>query len=277
MIQRIYQLFSVVLLLVALASCSSTKSIKKSHSIEGMSEVEYVEKVIRNTGGWDALTAKVSLSADLGGKGTTKVGGTLRIKKGEVIQLSVAPLLGIEVARAEISPEGVMVIDRVNRQYVKASFAEVESLVHTDLDFHTLQALFLHELFLPGKKDLNARDASHFRVNVIPEGVALDAKKTGHFTYQFLTQAPEALLKESCIGLSGTPYQLRWKYDAVRPFEQGQFPTDMQIIFEGAEKPVKATLALSRLSTDSNWETHTEVSARYTKVELADILKMLIK
>ena len=83
MIQRIYQLFSVVLLLVALASCSSTKSIKKSHSIEGMSEVEYVEKVIRNTGGWDALTAKVSLSVDLGGKSTTKVGGTLRIKKGE--------------------------------------------------------------------------------------------------------------------------------------------------------------------------------------------------
>ena len=277
MIQRIYQLFSVVLLLVALASCSSTKSIKKSHSIEGMSEVEYVEKVIRNTGGWDALTAKVSLSVDLGGKSTTKVGGTLRIKKGEVIQLSVAPLLGIEVARAEISPEGVMVIDRVNRQYVKVSFAEVESLVHTDLDFHTLQALFLHELFLPGKKDLNARDASHFRVNVIPEGVALDAKKTGHFTYQFLTQAPEALLKESCIGLSGTTYQLRWKYDAVRPFEQGQFPTGMQIIFEGAEKPVKATLALSRLSANSNWETHTEVSARYTKVELADILKMLIK
>ena len=277
MIQRIYQLVSVVLLLVALASCSSTKSIKKSHSIEGMSEVEYVEKVIRNTGGWDALTAKVSLSVDLGGKSTTKVGGTLRIKKGEVIQLSVAPLLGIEVARAEISPEGVMVIDRVNRQYVKASFAEVESLVHMDLDFHTLQALFLHELFLPGKKDLNARDASHFRVNVIPEGVAIDAKKTGHFTYQFLTQAPEALLKESCIGLPGTPYQLRWKYDAVRPVEQGQFPTDMQIIFEGAEKPVKATLALSRLSANSNWETHTEVSARYTKVELADILKMLIK
>ena len=277
MIQRIYQLFSVVLLLVALASCSSTKSIKKSHSIEGMSEVEYVEKVIRNTGGWDALTAKVSLSVDLGGKSTTKVGGTLRIKKGEVIQLSIAPLLGIEVARAEITPEGVMVIDRVNKQYVKASFAEVESLVHADLGFHTLQALFLHELFLPGKKQLTARDASNFRVDVSSQGVMLNVRKTSRFTYQFLTQAPEALLKESCVGLSDLPYLLRWKYDAFRPFEQGQFPTEMQIIFEGAAKPAKAIMTLSRLSTDSNWETHTEVSSRYKKVELADILKMLIK
>ena len=278
MTQRIYQILGIALLVMALASCSSSKMLKKSHSIDGMSEVEYVEKLIDHAGEWDAFTAKVNLSVDWDGKGATKVGGTLRIKKGEVVQLSaVAPLLGIEVARMEITPTGVLVIDRVNKQYVKASFAELESLVHADLDFHSLQALFLHELFLPGKERLTVRDASDFRVNMETQGVVLDVKKGGRFTYQFLTQVPEALLKESCIGLLGTPYILRWKYDAFRPFEQGLFPTDMQIIFEGAAKPVKAALALSRLSTNSNWETHTEVSARYTKVELADILKLLIK
>ena len=277
MTQRIYQIFGIALLVMALASCSSTKMLKKSHFIDGMSEVEYVEKLINHAGEWDAFTAKVNLSVDLDGKGPTKVGGTLRIKKGEVIQLSVAPLLGIEVARVEITPSGVLVIDRVNKQYVKASFVELESWVHADLDFHSLQALFLCELFLPGKSRLTASDASDFRVDVEMQGVVLDVKKSGRFTYQFLTQASEAILKESCIGLSGTPYLLRWKYDTFRPFEQGQFPTDMQIIFEGGKKTIKAALALSRLSTNSNWETHTEVSSRYTKVELADILKLLIK
>ena len=277
MTQRIYHLFGIALLVMALASCSSSKMLKKSHSIDGMNEVEYVEKLISHAGEWDAFTAKVNLSVDWDGKGASKVGGTLRIKKGEVIQLSVAPLLGIEVARAEISPTGILVIDRVNKQYVQVSFAELASLIHADLDFQALQALFLHELFLPGKKHLTARDASDFRVDVASQGVVLAARKTGRFTYQFLTQAPEALLKESSIGLSGTPYRLRWKYDAFRPFEQRQFPTDMQIIFEGAAKPAKAALSLSRLSTNSNWETHTEVSSRYTKVELADILKLLIK
>lgn len=277
MIRQVYQLFGIAFLVLALASCSSTKSVKKSHSIDGMTEAEYVEHVITNAGEWNALTAKVSFSVNLDKKGATKVDGTLRIKKGEVIQLSIAPLLGIEVARAEISPEGVLVIDRLNKQYVRASFAEVESLAHADLDFHSLQALFLHELFLPGKKALTARDLSDFRVNLVSDEVVLDVKKAGRFTYQFLVQAPEALLKESCIGLSGTPYRLRWAYDAFRPLEQRSFPTDMQITFEGGSKPVKAALALSRLSTNSNWETHTEVSARYTKVELADILKMLIK
>ena len=274
---RNFQIFGIALFVMLLASCSSTKMLKKTHFIDGMSEVEYVEKLINHVGEWGAFTAKVNLSVDLDGKSVTKVGGTLRIKKGEVIQLSVAPLLGIEVARAEISPNGILVIDRVNKRYVRASFSELESLVHADLDFHSLQALFLHELFLPGNSRMTVRDASNFRVDVKTQEVVLEAKKGGRFTYQFLTQAPEAVLKESCIALAGTPYLLRWKYDAFRPFEQEQFPTDMQIIFEGAEKPVKAAMALSRLSTNSNWETHTEVSARYMKVELADILKLLIK
>ena len=262
---------------VLMASCSSTKSLKTAHSIEGMTESEFVENVIVNAGGWDALTAKMTLAVDLEGKGATKVNGSLRIKKGEVIQLSIAPFLGIEVARAEISPEGILVIDRMNKRYVEVSFAEVKALAHADLDFHTLQALFLNELFLPGKDDLTPRDVSAFRVEPEAQGVVLDVKKAKRFSYQFLTQAPEALLKESRIGLEGTPYLLSWKYDNFRSLEQKRFPSEMQLAFEGGKKPVKAAFSLSRLSTDSDWETRTEVSSRYEKVELWDILKQLIK
>ena len=274
---RIIHIVAGVLMVALMTACSSTKSLKKAESIVGMDETEFVESVISNAGGWEALTAKMSLSIDLEGKGATKVNGTLRIKKGEVIQMSVAPFLGIEVARAEISPGGILVIDRMNKRYVEVSFAEVKTLAHADLDFHTLQALFLNELFLPGKGDLAARDASSFKIGQEAEGVLLSVKKAKRFSYQFLTEAPEALLKESLIGLNGTPYVLRWKYADFRPLGQKQFPTDMQLAFEGGKKPVKAAFALSRLSTDSDWETHTEVSKKYEKVELEDILKLLLK
>ena len=260
-----------------IASCSATKSVKKSHFIEGMTETEFVENVIENAGGWKALTAKMSLSLDLEGKGVTKVSGTLRIKKGEVIQMSIAPLLGIEVARAEISPNGILVIDRMNKRYVEVSFAEVKALAKADLDFHTLQALFLNELFLPGKEDLTVRDASSFKVEPEAEGIWLNVKRAKRFGYHFLAEAPAALLKESYIGLNGTPYGLRWKYDDFRALERKQFPVDMKLAFEGGKKSVKAALALSRLSTNGDWESHTEVSKKYEKVELEEILKILLK
>ena len=277
MTRRIYSLISIVLLVCMLASCSSSRLVKKSQSIEGMSEMEYVENVLEHAGGWDALTAKMSLSFDWDGQGATKVNGTLRVKKGEVIQLSIAPLLGVEVARVEIAPHGVLVIDRMNKRYVQVSFSELKTWVHADLDFHTLQALFLNEVFLPGKGGLTARDASAFKVEIAPEGVSLGVKKAKRFTYRFLTQAPEAWLKESCIGLAGTPYQLKWVYDDFRSLGTKQFPSDMQVSFEGGKKPVTASFALSRLSMNSNWKTHTEVSSKYNKVELADLLKLLFK
>ena len=277
MTRRLYHITGIAILIALLASCSSTKNMKKSHSIEGMTEMEYFEAVISNTGGRDALTAKMSLSIDVEGKGTTKVNGTLRIKKNEVIQMSITPLLGIEVARAEISPDGILVIDRMNKRYVEVSFAEVKALANVDLDFHSLQALFLNELFLPGKGDLTSRDVSSFQMNVEPDGVVLDVKKTKRFSYQFLTQAPEALLKESCIGLMGAPYLLRWRYDGFRPLASLSFPTDMQVSFEGGKKPMKAALSLTRLSTHADWDAHTEVSPRYEKVRLEDILKLLLK
>ena len=276
MTRRLYHILGIAVLVLLFASCSSTQSLKKSQSIEGMTETEYVESVISHAGGWDALTAKMALAIDWEGKGTTKVNGTLRIKKGEVIQLSIAPLLGIEVARAEISPDGVLVIDRMNKRYVEVSFAEVKALANADLDFHTLQALFLNELFLPGKDDLTSRDASSFRVEVGLDGVTLDVKKAKRFSYRFLTQAPEALLKESCIGLMNTPYRLKWEYAGFRPLDAKLFPSEMQVSFLGAKKPVKASFALSRLSTNADWDTHTEVSKRYEKVELEDILKLLL-
>lgn len=277
MSRTINRLFGVLCLLCVMASCSSSRSLKKASSIDGMSEAEYVEHVIGNSGGWEALTAKMSLSIDPEGKGSTKVNGTLRIKKGEVIQMSIAPLLGIEVARAEISPDGILVIDRMNKRYVQVSFAEVKSLANADLDFHTLQALFLNELFLPGKGDLTSRDVSAFNVENGALGVALDVKKARRFSYRFLTEAPEGWLRQSSIGLVGTPYQLNWTYDDFRALGQGHFPAEMKVSFEGGKKPVQAAFGLSRLSVNSDWETHTEVSAKYEKVELADILKLLIK
>lgn len=278
MMKFVYRLLFVGLSALFVVSCSTTKTIKRSDFIDGMTEVEYLKDVLTNHSGksWNALTAKMSLALDIDGK-TTKVGGTLRIKKGEVIQLSIAPLLGIEVARVEIFPDGILVIDRMNKRYVQVSFMELQALVKTDLDFHTLQALFLNELFLPGKKELSMRDMSAFDVELLGNKVQLDVRKTKRFSYRFLTQASDALLKESFIGLKNTSYGISWNYDQFRQLEQKVFPSYMKVSFEGGKKTMNAAFSFSRLSTNSNWEIHTKVSERYEQVLLEDLFKQLFK
>ena len=278
MMKRVSKWSVFVLFALIVSSCSTTRMTNKSHFIEGLSETEYFGNVLSNHA-WrepEAMTAKMSLTLDNGGE-RTKVNGTMRIKKGEVIQLSIAPLLGIEVARVEISPDGVLVIDRMNKRYVHVSFLELQGLVNVKLDFHTLQALFLNEVFLPGKEELSPRDISAFDMELEGGDVRLDVKKSKHFSYSFLTQVTDALLKESSIGLKDTPYGLQWKYGDFRLLEQKRFPTTMRVSFKGGKKPMNAMISLSRLSANSNWETHTKVSDKYKKVALEDLIKTLLK
>jgi hypothetical protein len=275
---RIERLLTIILLALFVVSCSTTKNAKKADFIEGLSEKEYWENVLSNCGGVEreALTAKMSLALDVSGK-TNKVNGTMRIKKGEVIQLSIAPLLGIEVARAEISPYGVLVIDRMNKRYVRVTFTELQELTNAQLDFHTLQALFLNEIFLPGKKDLTSRDLSAFDIELVGRDVRLDVRKTKRFAYTFLMQGTEALLKESLVGLKDANYALSWKYENFRSLGQKQFPNTMILSFMGLKKPMNATFSLSRLTANSNWESYTKVSDKYEQVKLEDLIKRLLE
>lgn len=275
---RIERLLTIILLALFVVSCSTTKNAKKADFIEGLSEKEYWENVLSNCGGVEreALTAKMSLALDVSGK-TTRVNGTMRIKKGEVIQLSIAPLLGIEVARAEISPYGVLVIDRMNKRYVRVTFTELQELTNAQLDFHSLQALFLNEIFLPGKKDLTSRDLLAFDIELVGRDVRLDVRKTNRFAYTFLMQGTEALLKESLVGLRDANYALSWKYENFRSLGQKQFPNTMTLSFMGLKKPMNATFSLSRLTANSNWESYTKVSDKYEQVKLEDLIKRLLE
>ena len=275
--RRFYIAFGVIVMILFMASCSSVKTRKNFQIVDGMTEMEYWENIISNVREWEALTAKMTVAVNIEEKDVSQVNSTLRIKKGEVIQISITPFLGIEIGRVEISPDGILVIDRMNKQYVQMSFDEIRPFMHLDLDFHVLQALLLNELFIPGKADLTLRDVSSFYLEPEAEGVLLSVKKNKRFNYQFLTKAPDGLLLESLIGLNGTDYTLKWRYDDFHLQNKKLFPMDMYLSLEGVKKPVKAVLSLSRLSTNTSWETHTEISKKYKRVNLDDILKLLLK
>ena len=267
-------LFLFILLMV---SCSTAKKLEKSDCVAAFSETEYMEKVLSCSTEWSAITAKMSVSLNLNGKTTGKVNGTFRIKRGEVIQIMLVPFLGVEVGRAEISPDGLLVIDRMNKRYVQIDYEELKARTHVNLTYSVLEALFLNEVFLPEKDKLTIRDKSLFDWEIVDSEVRLSVKKSKMFNYRFLTEAPKGWLKQSHIGLSDTSYALNWNYDDFKPLEQSVFPTYMHVSFEGGKKPNTATFNLTRLSVNTDWETRTEVSKKYQKVELEEVIKMLLK
>ena len=128
-----------------------------------------------------------------------------------------------------------------------------------DLDFHTLQALFMNEIFFQGKKVLTVRDISSFAVRPENENALIEVKNGKHFRLPFSYQYKWWAAERKSYRLVRYRYGINWRYDKFRPLEQKQFPGTMTVSFEGAAKPVTAVFELSRLSTNKDWEAHTEV------------------
>ena len=142
---------SIMMLCLLLAACASKKhAVSSSTTVLGETTITTSPTTADNQPA-DAskqeetcITAKVRMELSSGGRGTT-VGGMLRMKRNDVIQLSLVTFGVLEVARIEMTPDYFMVVDKMGRQYVKASYGDVSFLRNSDVDFYTIQTFFWDE------------------------------------------------------------------------------------------------------------------------------------
>ncbi|MDY3064051.1 MAG: DUF4292 domain-containing protein, partial [Bacteroidaceae bacterium] len=118
--------FSVTLLTIA--SCSSTKKLQGDNQSSKPTATElYKQRVVSNKINSEWLTAKMKLVLSMGDRDVS-LSGSLKMKRGEVIQLSLTfPIVG-EVGRMEFSPTNVLIIDRINARYVRVPYDRVDFL-----------------------------------------------------------------------------------------------------------------------------------------------------
>lgn len=278
--------FSIVLLLVValFASCRSTKNLENTTSSAAVTApaatastaAAVVKNVAKNNLTKTCLTAKVKVEIEGLGK-SLSANGTLRMKRDDVVQLSVT-FLGMEVGRLEFTPQDVLIVDRLNKQYVRAAYSEVSFLKKANLDFYALQSVFWNELFVPGERSA-ANSASRFTLSYQNGTPVLSLTNTPQLSYRFLTQPNPALL--TALVVRGTKEsdkgEFRFDYADFSAFDGRQFPNTMSMNVTGTGKDMGLKLNLSRLGNDSDWETRTTVSSKYTRRTVDQVLGKLLK
>lgn len=275
----IIPLFLIALLLTG---CSTSRNALRNTVIGGLSGTEYMEKVIEWTPQRENLTARTRVQLNMGSESSSvSVNANMRIRRGELIRLSVAPVLGIEVARMDITPKGVLVIDRMNRRYVEIGFAEVADILKVEVDFNALQSLFLNEIFLPGRESLTVEDAVKFDLSEQDGRAHLQVKDSRSqmkdSRYSFFTSATDGRLEETVISLKDLPYALHCRYTDFTMVGSDVFPQSIELTPEGTQKKYSLGLKLSRIGTDSDWDAKSEVPAKYRKMTVQEVIQLIIK
>lgn len=259
----------VLLLPFMLVACGTSKKVAQVEVGTSQLSVEQLMATVESQALTDeCLTAKMNFHFKSGSQDLS-VGGHLKMKKNDVIQLSLVALGIMEAARIEFTPQEVLVIDRLNKRYIRAPYKDFSFLKDAGIDYSILESLFRNALFSP-------EGNSGFVLGEAAEGTASVECRNRHLKFRFLTSLATSLIQQTKITSAGSGAgEFSWNYSDFTAFNGKSFPLQHQIRLSGLGRDAEIDIQLKNIGNDSKWEAHTAVKSSYKEMQASDILKML--
>lgn len=291
---RLFRGIIILAVSVAVVSCGTKKTVMSGgsstsvdkNSVESVlaRKTEFLRKVYDNEVYAQAISAKIKFSIDTGSKDLT-VSGSLKMKKDDVIRIQLTPLGLMEAGRIEFTKDYVLVVDRINKEYIKAAYSDVDFLQRNGLDFYAIQALLWNQLFVPGHQKITDSVLKNFGVT-FNDAVAntLVTLKRGNMNYVWQADKESGQIKALDVTYNSQSIgstSVKCTYGSFKPLGTKNFPTDINfMVHTGYVKRVNGVavnISMSGLDTSADWETRTAVLDKYKRVDAQDIMNRILK
>lgn len=255
------------------------KSDKMADEVE-LKKLSFVQKISDNSVYASNIVGDLRFNIKAGGKDIT-VPGSLHMRKNQVIRIQLfIPLLGSEVGRLEFTPDYVLVIDRIHKEYVKADYTQLDFLKDNGLNFYSLQSLFWNQLFLPGTDKVSETALRNFSVKLDDIGENNPVSwKNNNMSFVWNANKQSGLISETDVAYRSLQHgmsTLNWKYSNFTNVGVKMFPAKQNFKFTTTatkqKQTAEVTLDMEEVATKDNWDVNTTISNKYKKIEAADIL-----
>lgn len=281
----------LMLMALVVVSCGTKKTVVDSSTdvktVTGTEDAEqlklnYLRRVYDNAVYTQNIVSNIDFSIDTGSKDIS-VGGSLHMRKDDVIRIQLTAFGLMEVGRLEFTKDYVMIVDRIHKEYIKADYNKVSFLQRNGLNFYSLQALFWNMLFMPGTKKVTDDMLKQFALNLQSSSAMVPVNlKQGNMSYVWQTESKTGQITQTEITYadksSGTT-KIICKYDDFKPVGTKMFPHMLTLNgkTQATQKPrdVKVGIKLKGVKMDKDWETRTTLSGKYKAVSVEEVLEKI--
>ena len=281
----------LMLMALVVVSCGTKKTVVDSSTdvktVTGTEDAEqlklnYMRRVYDNAVYTQNIVSNIDFSIDTGSKDIS-VGGSLHMRKDDVIRIQLTAFGLMEVGRLEFTKDYVMIVDRIHKEYIKADYNKVSFLQRNGLNFYSLQALFWNMLFMPGTKKVTDDMLKQFALNLQSSSAMVPVNlKQGNMSYVWQTESKTGQIKQTEITYadksSGTT-KIICNYDDFKPVGTKMFPHMLTLNgkTQATQKPrdVKVGIKLKGVKMDKDWETRTTLSGKYKAVSVEEVLEKI--
>ncbi len=131
------------MLLSLVIACKTKKNVSETIGVKETKEAKLsLSNIIAKQANFKTFATKAKTTLNIDDK-SNDVTLNIRIKKDEVIWVSITYFAGLEIARALITPDSIKIINRVQNQYSRKPFSFIHDYANKQIDFKTLQAIII--------------------------------------------------------------------------------------------------------------------------------------
>lgn len=267
----------IVCLLLAVTGCKSRKLLQSKDVKEDKEHYELLTDVQKTQLQYKTLSAKVSLEfVKLGSKSNLSSGAALRIIKDKGILLSLRPFLGIEVAKMVVSRDSVLIVDRMHKQYLYESIADLKKNKQVDFNYYNLESLLSNRIFYPGKQNVTEVDYPKFMISKAEGSYLVSTKDASNILYNFAVDGNNHVISTLIYGESKNT-TLQCSYNKFILDEGRSYPTEIGFKIGIKDKRLDLNMSYSKLDVNKDVDIDFSVPDQYKKVSLDEVLSMLSK
>lgn len=265
----------LLLMFIGLYSCKPTQRMVQAESeLENKTSSDLFEDVLYKDLKYSSFSSKLNMTISTGKK-TLNSKGILRIIHNEAIQLSVQPFFGIEMFRLYVEPDFIVVLDRMNKRYVKESFDDITGQSPIGFNFYTLQSLFTNSLFIPEQSIVTNKDYKKFKYSQNSDNYLLNSRdKNSEVEYSFFVNGNDQITLTE-LYMPKKNYSLKWNYNEFALMKSLFFPHEMKIAATTQKSKLETSISLSSIVLDESLTLENSIPSSYTRVGLEEVLKML--
>jgi hypothetical protein len=263
-----------LLVFLILCGCKTPRKLANAEPGEAKEASEFFDSMQKQAFRYQTLSARIQAELNFPKKElSSRV--DMKMIKDSAFQLSILPLLGIEIFRIEFNTDSVKLMDRINKYYAAESYAELKRSAPFEFNFYNLQALFTNRIFVPGERDVTPQQYRRFtlkREGAETEAGVTDAMK---LLYAFRTGHKETLLSTSVTDPS-EHYRMQWTYSGFRQMEEQSFPMQINVQMLSHGTPAgEIKLAFSHIRRDVPLNMDFTIPEKYKRTTFAEIIKAI--
>lgn len=266
--------YAASMLVLLLSGCKSIKKVGTVEAGEAKAHQEFFDSMKEQAFHYTTLSARLNAEIITPDKElSSRV--DLKMVKDSAFQLSIVPMLGIEIFRIEFSRDSVKVLDRLNKRYVAEGYEGMKGKLPVDFNFYNLQALFTNRVFLPGEQEISPEKYNRFKLTQDGPKAIAKTRDVMNLIYTFIADGEEKLLSLHVTDKS-EQYNLYWDYKDFRIVEKQVFPMLMNVRVVADNKQTgKVVLAFGRVEPDAPVKLDFPIPAKYKRITFAQVLKGL--